>query len=99
MDERKTVLDWLVAQPIEAWFDTADVAKGTVTERTRNATERRRNAGGTVGTVGSGVDPARAFEALRALEQVGYVTGYYGGSGPLMYYASTKARREAVQGG
>lgn len=48
---------------------------------------------------GSGVDPARVYEALRALEQVGYVTAYYGGSGPCMYYATTKARREAVQGG
>lgn len=44
---------------------------------------------------GSGVDPSRVYEALCALERSGDVTGYYGGSGPLMYYATTKARREA----
>ena len=75
MDERKTVLDWLVAQPIEAWFDTSDVAKG------------------------AGVDPARVFDALHRLENSGDVLSYEGGSGPFMYYATTKARREAVQGG
>lgn len=75
MDDRKAVLDWLVAQPIEAWFDTADVAKG------------------------SGVDPARVFNVLHRLENSGDVLSYEGGSGPFMYYASTKARREAVQGG
>ena len=48
---------------------------------------------------GAKVDQMRAFVALSALEVTGDVVGYYGGSGPLMYYATTKARREAVQGG
>ena len=41
----------------------------------------------------------RAFDLLHRLENSGDVLSYEGGSGPFMYYASTKARREAVQGG
>lgn len=74
-DDRKTVLDWLVAQPDTAWFDTQDVAKG------------------------SGVDQANVLGLLSDLGWSGDVESYEGGSGPLMYYASAKARREAVQDG
>lgn len=47
--------------------------------------------------LGANVNASLVFEALSALEQTGDVAAYYGGSGPCMFYATPKARREGAQ--